>query len=88
MPDLICDLTTKTFLTPAEAGELYGGSAALWRKLARQQELPSFRIGQTLIVFRRQDIEAFIESHPVVGPVEHRDGRRRGGKPGRPRKAE
>ena len=69
-----------------EVARIYGGTPNLWLRLAHAKALPSYRIGEVLVVFRPSDVEEYICSHPLDGPASCRDGRRKGKKPGRPRK--
>ncbi len=76
------NLAAKMFLGPAEVSQLFGGCAATWRKLANEGALPSYRIGRVLLVFRPDEVQAYLEANRNTGPCPLRDGRRRGRRPG------
>ena len=83
---LPADLADRAYLSTNEVARVFGNTAAFWAKQARERRLPSYRVGKVLIAFKPEDVEAFIESNAVTGPVNCRDGRRRGKRTGRPRK--
>lgn len=73
----------KKFLTCREVCQEYCGSPILWRRLALKHKIPAHRCGEVIIVFRREDVEKYLDSQLVDGPAECRNGHRNGRKPGR-----
>lgn len=51
------------FLRYGEAVDRYGLSTSTWRRLVRAGVLPSYKLGQRVVLLARSDIEAYLAKH-------------------------
>jgi hypothetical protein len=68
----------KLWLSPSEVVAEYGGSVTTWRRLALAGTVKASRLGEVLISFPREAIEAYLAGNVVSGPAPVRNGRRHG----------
>lgn len=72
----------REYLSLQELARTYGATPQHWRRLILRGDVPAYRIGDVRVTVRREDVEKYILSRPVTGPVECRDGTRHGKKTG------